>query len=466
MLTCILDIGKTHSRLVLLGPAGAVVNLRACDSTSCETPGGWRALDTDATYAWLVEQFATLGDDRRRVRHLVVTTHGAAVAALAGDALALPVPDYEFAGFDDRPSGTLAELDPFDQTLSPVLPRGLNAGLQLDWLARHEPTALARADCLVPYAQYWAWRLSGVAASEASSLGCHTLLWNPRARTWSDWARRRGWAARFAPVRSAWDVLGSVRADLSQRVGLARDALVHVGVHDSNACLARWLRHWPRMTLVSSGTWVVVMAPGSPARRLDPEADELANVSVRGEIVPTARFMGGRELQAICAGADPALASVAALETLLARGLYVLPGFEAQGGPFRDRIGRLEDSRGGCMLSDLSRPERATAAALYVAQMAVHTIDRLGGAQPVVLEGPFTANPVIVAVMAALLPADALHVVQDELEGTVRGSAMLARWTEHQPQPATRVASAAPALSQALRQHHDRWLARVANPAD
>jgi L-fuculokinase len=31
------------------------------------------------------------------------------------------------------------------------------------------------------YPQYWAWRLCGAAASEATSLGCHTDLWHPVA---------------------------------------------------------------------------------------------------------------------------------------------------------------------------------------------------------------------------------------------------------------------------------------------
>ena len=262
-------------------------------------------------------------------------------------------------------------------------------------------------------------------------------------------------------MRAAWEVLGTVRPALAQRLGLPAGVRVHTGVHDSNACLSRWLRHWPRLTLISSGTWVVVMAPGAPTRRLDPAADELANVSVRNEAVPTARFMGGRELQVLCDGADPALADLATLNTLLARGLRVLPGFEAQGGPFRDRSGSLFDAQGPVRLQDLAPHERATAAAMYVAQVTARTIEHLAGARPVVLEGPFARNPVIVEVLAALLPAGALHVVDQGLEGTVHGSAMLARWTEQRPAaPALRVAEAG-YLAPRLRAAQADWLARL-----
>jgi hypothetical protein len=48
-----------------------------------------------------------------------------------------------------------------------------------------------------------------------------------------------------------------------------------------------------------------------------------------------AAFMGGRELQLLCDGAEPNQANAADLQTLVDRGLMDLPGFESQSGPFR-----------------------------------------------------------------------------------------------------------------------------------
>jgi L-fuculokinase len=457
MLTAVVDIGKTHTRLVAQDGSGNAVAHFCSASPTRQTAGGWPALDHLATEAWLFDALSGLGKHRTRLQRLFVTTHGAAVAALAGEGLALPVPDYEFAGFDDRSAATLQELDPFEATLSPVLPRGLNLGLQLDWLDRHEAAALARADTLLPYPQYWAWRLSGERASEVSSLGCHTLLWQPRQRRFSLWAHRRGWARRFAPLRAAWEALGPLRTELARTLSLPEDIQVHTGAHDSNACLARWLRHWPRLTLVSSGTWVVVMAPGVETSALDPQAGELGNVSVRNDLVPTARFMGGRELLAVCAGADPALADLPTLGALLARGLRVGPAFEGRGGPYKDRVGTIVDARGPVEHSTLTLAERATAAACYVAQMTAHLIERLGGARPVILEGPFAHNRVIVEVLAALLPANALFVVKDDVEGTVQGGAILSRWTDVQQCPSLPATSSGP-LRTLIRAAYEDWL--------
>ena len=62
----------------------------------------------------------------------------------------------------------------------------------------------------------------------------------------------------------------------------------------------------------------------------------LANVDVRGEPVPTARFMGGREF-AVLAGETPAEAGEADVAGVVASGALALPAFSDQGGPFAGR---------------------------------------------------------------------------------------------------------------------------------
>ncbi len=456
-LDLVVDIGKTRSKLLVLDGDGHVV-ARADHASSTCRGHDWAALDTTGLEQWLADTLAGLGPLRRHLATAAVSAHGAAVAAVEGEGLAWPVPDYEWEGFDERPPGWALELGAFDETHSPDLPRGLNIATQLDWLERHAPAQVARGQ-LMPYAQYWAWWLSGVAASEVSSLGCHTHLWNPTRGRYAALAERRGWAARFAPLRRAWEVLGPVQRGLARRLGLPPGLRVHAGAHDSNACLARYLRSHPRMTLVTTGTWVVVMAPGAPDRRLRADLDQLCNVSVRQERVPTGRFMGGREVQHLCDGADPALASAAELEALLARQLLALPGFESQGGPFRGQRGRVIDARGEVPLASLTPAARATLAALYTAQVTAWIVERLGGVGPVVVEGPFAGNPVYTGVLAALLPTAVMQST-DELEGTARGAWMLTHWTEPAITPPP-MQAVSPLGGEALQALHRRWCGEV-----
>ena len=86
----------------------------------------------------------------------------------------------------------------------------------------------------------------------------------------------------------------------------------------------------------------------------------LANVDVRGEPVPTARFMGGREF-AVLAGDTPADADEADVAAMIASGALALPAFSDQGGPFAARKGVIEGE------APATPKARAALATLYAA---------------------------------------------------------------------------------------------------
>lgn len=424
-LTLVLDVGKTRTKLLAIAEDGELVQSWQRASRSISAAEGYQALDAAGTADWLRQTLSELGPLRASVRSIVPIAHGAALAGIDAGGLALPVPDYEFSGFDERETDWTEQIDPFAQTLSPLLPQGLNLATQLDWLQRRLPDRVARVTQWMPYAQYWAWWLSGVASSEVSALGCHSLLWDPREGGWSGLARRRGWAQRFAPLRQAWEPLGLLRPELAESLGLPRSVRVLCGAHDSNACLARYLRTWPRMTLVSSGTWVVVMAAGAPLTALDGQGDFLANVSVRGEPVPTGRFMGGREIERLCAGADPALADGHTVRQLIDRGLSM-----------------------GSAPGGLDARERASLAALHAARETARCVRALGAAGPLTVDGPLAANDAYLELLAALLGE--VHASVDVVEGTARGGHVLAHWTALQALPPRVRAIAVPADAQLL----------------
>ena len=475
-LTLVIDIGKSNAKLLLLDVAGAVVERHSRANASVTSPLGYPALDVHGLEQWM-QSTLRASVHTRRCGHVITSTHGAAFVALDEAGLAWEPLDYEFeavalTGAAD--AAFHAASGDFRQTLSPDLPAGLNAARQLHWLQSTQPAAWRRTRTLLPYPQYWAWLLSGVACSEVSSLGCHTHLWSPVTGDFSDLAVSEGWSHLFAPMRPAWDVLGSVQADVAAAWGLPAACQVHVGVHDSNACLARYFDSAARvdpqaeaLTIVSSGTWTVLMAPGAPADALVAAQDMLGNVDVTGRMTPTARFMGGREFAAIADGADPYAASVETLRELVASQTFALPSFAHQGGPFADRVGTLE--QGGQELdksqaSQLLTSERATLPATYCAQLTawfIHYLWAGSAAQQsrVVVEGPLAHNTVFMQVLQNILPDSRCLSSTDALEGTARGAWLLSRWgsapTQQtlQPVPVEQV--------DGLPRYHAAWLHRV-----
>lgn len=443
--TLVLDVGKTRTKLLAIGETGQLLESWACASRSIQTAAGYLALDTSGVQTWLCETLAGMGALRKQVRDIVPITHGAAFAGIGTGGLALSVPDYEFTGFDDRPADWAERVDPFEDTLAPLLPQGLNAATQLDWLQRHHPERVKQVARWLPYAQYWAWWLSGVATTEVSALGCHTLLWLPLEARWSALARREGWAARFAPLRNAWDIVGVIRPELAHSLGLPQGVRVFCGAHDSNACLARYLRSWPQMTLVSSGTWVVVMAPGASLEVRPTQGEFVGNVSVRGDVVPTGRFMGGRSMERLCNGAAPGMSDTEVLRQLASQGVSV------------DREGhhvRLPDGR--TIPADRSEDtfdarERATLACLHAAQATVRCLEDLGAVGPVTVEGPLAGNDAFLDILSAV--HGDVHASDDELEGTARGGFALSRWTDPRPIPPRVRKVAAPHDAGLLRQY-------------
>lgn len=371
-LVAVLDLGRTSLRVVALDPAGEVLaEHRAASPVRSGPP--YPHLDLEAALEELLSGLA-LAARAGEVEAIVPVAHGAALALCSGDELVLPVMDYEAPiASPPRP------VEAWRETLSPALPGGLNLANQLLHLEREHPVELARADRALLLPQYLAWRLGGRPASEVTSLGCHTHLWDPRRGRFSALAREHGWDGLFPPLAHAWDSLGTVADPVAARTGLPRTCRVLCGIHDSNASylVHRAGREAP-FTVVSTGTWVVLLAAGADLDRLDPREDMLAGVDATGAPVATMRFHGGRRY------AD-----------------------------LREREGEAAASRD---------------AALEIERCLV----RLGARGPVIVEGPMARNEELLADLAALRAPEAV-LASDDPTGTARGALRLARWSAGGP---------------------------------
>lgn len=389
-----LDVGKTHTRLSIIDPQAGTEIWNARSTThSLDTSLG-RQLPVATIEQWLIEALKN-APNRDRIAAVVPIAHGAAAILLDDRGQILAAPDYEEANFERVKEAYEAERDPFERTFSPSLPLGLNLGRQLFYFEKKEPQVFSRVAHVLLYPQYWAWRLSGVMACEVTSLGCHSDLWLPQVREFSRLARRRGWFHLFPSQRFAGETLGLARGPTAEVAGLAPNCRIVCGIHDSNASYLRYLlsRRGNPFAVISSGTWTVVMANQSRLDRLQADRDMLANVDAFGSPVPTARFMGGREYEAIARTHEPPTFN--ALKSVIDRGAMARPAF-ALGGPFAHSKGQLLHAQTLCAL------ERAALATLYVALMSDVLLESLGMAGDIIVDGPLASNSLFAAVLARL----------------------------------------------------------------
>src|SRR5579863_4426606 len=444
----VFDIGKTNMKVVVFDAAGAVAAERGHPNGSLVPDAQWPylKLDTAGAFAFLIGALKDLGA-RFPIEAISISAHGAAGVLVTDQREALPAVDYEF----DIDAAVAAEYDkvrpPFEETLSPNLPRGLNLGRQVYYLQRRFPAEFAAARAFLAYPQYWSWRLSGVSATEFTSIGSHTDLWRPMEGRLSSLVDKLGWRRLFPRMRKAWDTLGALKPEIAAATGLAPTVRVICGAHDSNASLIPHLtvRREP-FTVISTGTWVIIMAVGGKGR-LNPNADMLANVDVRGDPVPTARFMGGREY-AVLAGDAPAEASEADVAAVVASGVLAVPAFCDQGGPFAGRKGRIEGE------APATAARRAALATVYAALVTAHVLERLEAPGDLIVEGGFTRSPAFAAVLAGLM-RDRRVLVAPAAAGAAAGAALLAHWGE--PHPAPRLEPSRPWVLPGLQAYRERW---------
>ncbi|WP_454701890.1 FGGY-family carbohydrate kinase [Agrobacterium burrii] len=449
----VIDIGKTNAKVVVIDTESGDEIASDRRSNPVLRDGIYPHYDVEMLWSFILAALRRFGKEVG-FNAISITTHGAAAALLDENGeLAMPVLDYEHA-YPAAVQEAYLDIRPvFTETGSPQLPVGLNLGAQIHFQKTAFPREFSRVHSIVTYPQYWAGRLTGVHATETTSLGCHTDLWNPRRKAFSTLVQRLGIAQLMAPVRSAFDVLGPIRKSMAQEMGLSPDIPVYCGIHDSNASLLpHLLRREGDFSVVSTGTWVVNFAIGGTAEALDPARDTLLNVDALGRPVPSSRFMGGREYEMLTQqfGSAQHEEIEAALGKVLAKGMMLLPSVVSGSGPFPDKTARwIADD-------NATVAERHAAAALYLALMTEFSLSLIGRKGPILVEGPFTSNALYLKALAGF--ADTEVIAVGGSTGTSAGAALL---TGIKPL-AGRERHFTPDTIAGLHPYHTDWLAHLA----
>lgn len=448
----VVDVGYTNTKIALFSREGELLAERKAPSLHLPPPP-YKHIDPEPMVALCRSALPEL-DAMLPIDAIVPTAHGAAMACLdAEGGLALPVMDYTSEPPPEIVAAYEKIMPSFDEALCPLLPIALTHGLQLYWQQRAWPEAFARVRTLLPWIQYVGFRLSGVAVTEISSMACQTHLLDIRAQAPSSTAKQLGWDRLYAPRAKAWETIGTLK-DEFRGTGFRGAARVLGGVHDSTANFMRYVcAGLDRFTLVSTGTWSISFDPSTSVDVLDPARDTNTNTDVLGRNVCCSRFFGGMEFAAVANGAPAEAATLSGVARLVQRGTFAVPSFTMTSGPVPDSLGKGYVKGPGVE----SAEERASLAALYCALMVSEQLDAIASQDDIIVDGPFSQNPVLLGVLAQLRPAQKVKASALR-DGTTVGAAALAMIEDGRlPTIAIKMTEVAPAAIAELGEYQAAW---------
>jgi xylulokinase len=261
------DVGTTNMKVVAFDRSG-----RAVESASCPTPTRYpkpgRA-DHDpeelwASFAATLRQVTGKLDDPNRVVSIAVASVGEAAVPLDSDGD--PTADI-IAWFDGR-------ARPQAQRLGRAVGQDRLFGLtglslqpifglcKLLWLKENDPDAYARTSRWLNVADFMAFRLCGVAATDFS-LASRTLALDLQGLRWADGLLEEVGIPPdlFAPLRESGSALGPVDREAAGATGLPEGTCVAVGGHD-HVCGALAVGVTEKGTMLNSlGTAEAIFLP-------------------------------------------------------------------------------------------------------------------------------------------------------------------------------------------------------------
>jgi sugar (pentulose or hexulose) kinase len=295
----IFDVGKTNKKLLLFDLHYRVCWEESVQLRETEDEDGYPCEDVSVLTTWVREQAAhVLGDPRWEVRAINFAAYGASFVLVDRDGRVIaplynylkPYPRRLLDQFYHAYGGVGALSR---QTASP-LNDSLSSGLQLYRLKYEQPALFADIAYALHLPQYLSYALGGQPASDITSTGCHTGLWDFDTMAYHRWVREEGIDKKLPPLLAS-DTCQAMGPD--RKAGSAAgNVRLGIGLHDSSSALIPYLRtiRDPFLQL-STGTWCVSLNPfnHTPLTSGQLQEDCLCYISYKGNPVKASRLFAG-----------------------------------------------------------------------------------------------------------------------------------------------------------------------------
>lgn len=291
----IFDVGKTNKKLLLLDEQYKIVHEESIQLKETEDEDGFPCEDVIALTEWIKGSFDNIVNDNRfNVKALNFSAYGASFVYInrAGKVMA-PLYNY-LKSYPKKLQHQFytaygGESLLSKQTASPVL-GNLNSGLQLYRMKYENPEKFKQIAFAFHLPQYLSYILIDYPATDITSIGCHTKLWDFQKNKYHFWVEQEEIEEKFAPIIPCTAPF-TFEKNKGKYVG-------GIGLHDSSSALIPYLISFNEpFILLSTGTWCVSLNPFNHSMLSDYELDEdcLCYLSYEGHPVKASRIFAGYE---------------------------------------------------------------------------------------------------------------------------------------------------------------------------
>ena len=300
----VFDIGKTNKKLLIYDE-----NLKLIDTVREQFPeyteGEVHYEPVEEMTEWYLRRLKDFSGTYN-IKVITVASQGATAVCVKKDGSpAVPAIAYTTEpgkafhdGFVRRFGGT----EKIQRTTATApMSNLLNLAQLAAYLQKNYPGQFEKTYKFLGFPQYFGYILTGNAGAEPTYMGCHTLLYEHVNKRWSYIAGELGIIDKLpGGLSRSWDVLGTITPEIADRTGLAKDTVVTLGIHDSNASLLPYLIQIKEdFVLNSTGTWCAVMHPAEEITFDEEEIGKLVyfNLDVHSRPVKTSILLGGLEFE-------------------------------------------------------------------------------------------------------------------------------------------------------------------------
>jgi sugar (pentulose or hexulose) kinase len=291
----IFDAGKTNKKLFLFDEQYRIVFERTARFVEIADEDGFACESIDALKTSVLDALHEVGAMAAfDVRAINFSAYGASLVYIGEDGQPIaplynylkPYPAQLQQQFYDTYGG---EQTVSRQTASPVL-GSLNSGMQLYRLAHEQSGIFSQIKHALHLPQYLSYVVTGKAATDITSVGCHTSLWDFDNDSYHQWVQQEGLLPKLPQITDA-DVTFKAKHGI-------KNCATGIGMHDSSAALMPYLVsfHEPFM-LLSTGTWCISLNPFNqePLTAAELELDCLNFLQYNGRPVKASRLFSGYE---------------------------------------------------------------------------------------------------------------------------------------------------------------------------